>query len=1113
MKKRLVLALLLVAMVCALFTVTSLAADAHEHSYSGGLCACGSCDGNHDGWTAITNDYLKNTITLTPRDEYRKATSPYTEQADGTYLDKNNKKCIKEGDNYYLVDDNGAKIPYLDFFLPAGKYYLAENIDLAALGAKDFECIRLAKVNVTLCLNGKTLARYTKSADKTSGRCIILSGGSLSLYDCQDTGAITGGNGGANGAGIYVSGSAVINMYGGAIKGMSFSANGAVYLTGSSTFNMHGGEISGNTASRNGGAIYMSNATFNMTGGKIANNKVTKYTSSGSTVNCAGAGIYMSYGIINITGGEFSGNASANGNGGAIYAYYTSGKTTQVTISNCTFSKNTAAGHGGAVYVTSNSSNQSILSVADCTFSENTAGGNGGAVFVNSNTKGPSTTEVPFEGCTFTKNKSTAADGRGGAVLAYAAAKLTDCTMTGNEVTGTTDGRGGAVYASTTSLTFTNCTVKDNYAMHGGVAYASVNMTISGGEFSGNRAQKGTGTFHYDGTARTVTIKDGAVFSDEIYLNVKNKIAVTNATYNGAVTVAGDAATYTVNGTQIIGTSGKITATTATIDVDGADITGVSAGAATLKGAQEVADGKNFVIQGTLTVDGGSLTTTGTGKVSLRERAILDNTAELIGASETLNVVSSNKYMDVAYASGKWSVVRTNEAKVGDTEYEWLRDAVAAAQTNGDVITLLRNIHEETDDTADTEYAYYVTEGKLVIDMNGKTLKLDNAGFDIRNVTITKIYSSNGKGSILAYRFPIYTVNGALHLENLVITSTVSQAISYMNTTGKYNAENLIKDCVIQNSNWHAFSFNRAGDMSNEMMTFVNTDIISYTSSSPIGGQAKAGNPMVKLGQGVRLFTKSASSWKLSLVNNDVEGTKAVTKAKGTHSVTVAGNTFKGLTMWYTDSEIGTVAALTELLDSGRAEKVVLTADITDTTAVVDIAEATLDLNGKELKVNSLIADGAEIKDSTNGSGRLVTANVTFNPNNTQLPVGNSADGYYFSDVAFAKATHEYGTTATYAFNFYLRNTAAKNWLKENAATLTLSAVVTCGDESVEYVVPTTLNGVEGNPVAYLLNNPSNGLLLNLKGIENLENISIAARVTSYGVKSNAAADTIKAAN
>jgi len=180
-----------------------------------------------------------------------------------------------------------------------------------------------------------------------------------------------------------------------------------------------------------------------------------------------------------ITGGNADGYYS-NRDGGGMYNY--SGNP---TLTNCTFSNNSAKYKGGGMYNESGSP-----TVNDCTFIGNLASeymnGHGGGMY-NWHSS-PALTN-----CTFSGNY---AGGSGGGIdNSDSNPTLTNCEFTDNRAE-----RGGGMYNSYSNPTLTNCTFSGNSAPSGGGMYnaTSSGPTLISCLFSGNRAiEAGGGVTNY----------------------------------------------------------------------------------------------------------------------------------------------------------------------------------------------------------------------------------------------------------------------------------------------------------------------------------------------------------------------------------------------------------------------------------------------------------------------------------------------------------------------------------------------------------------------------------------------------------------------------------------
>ena len=185
-----------------------------------------------------------------------------------------------------------------------------------------------------------------------------------------------------------------------------------------------------------------------------------------------------------------------------------------LTISNCTFSNNTATGDTGG-YGGGMRNNSSPVTLTNCTFSNNTAScteafnGCGGGLYNNESS--PTLTN-----CTFSGNQATApgdGDGQGGGMYNYISSPtLNGCTFTSNSA----DNYGGGMYnRSSSSPELTGCDFNINTAEYGGgmLNDSAVAMTLTGCDFVGNIATySGGGMYNANDPALSLTLT-GCTFS------------------------------------------------------------------------------------------------------------------------------------------------------------------------------------------------------------------------------------------------------------------------------------------------------------------------------------------------------------------------------------------------------------------------------------------------------------------------------------------------------------------------------------------------------------------------------------------------------------------------
>ena len=279
------------------------------------------------------------------------------------------------------------------------------------------------------------------------------------------------------------------------------------------------------------GTTFRNNVAVNMLSGKDYGSGGAMFTDAGklvSLVNCTfdnnqaahgGAISDQSTKEYVVDGCLFGSNVGSNSNGGAIRIMSTYGSLT--TLTNSSFSGNTAGDRGGAVFTTGSLTakrtnftdnvasekggaitvwstiGNTPVSISDSYFSNNRAGSsNGGAVYVESDN-----TAVQVNSCHFVRN--TAASGTGGAIyqtgqstnislfgstfesnsasscgvvkidnLDHRSVRLTGSTFTLNRATGNSEG-GAVMCVSNASITLTASTFSYNHAaLHAGVLMA-----------------------------------------------------------------------------------------------------------------------------------------------------------------------------------------------------------------------------------------------------------------------------------------------------------------------------------------------------------------------------------------------------------------------------------------------------------------------------------------------------------------------------------------------------------------------------------------------------------------------------------------------------------------
>ena len=245
------------------------------------------------------------------------------------------------------------------------------------------------------------------------------------------------------------------------------------------------------------------------------------HTSSPTITNCTfsensaldGGGMYSYNSSLIITNCTFSENSVSRYCGG-MYNH-----TSSPTITNCTFSENSAL-DGGGMY-----SYNSSPTITDCTFSGNSVSSYGGGMYNNSSS--PAITDCIFSG-------NSALDG-GGMYNYNSTSQVTNCTFSGNSVSRW----GGGMYNNSSSPTITDCTFSKNSALNDGGGMCSYNSspTITDCTFSENSTGNSGGGMlncYYSPTITNCTFSGNSASNDGggIYNN-SSSLTITNCTFSG----------------------------------------------------------------------------------------------------------------------------------------------------------------------------------------------------------------------------------------------------------------------------------------------------------------------------------------------------------------------------------------------------------------------------------------------------------------------------------------------------------------------------------------------------------------------------------------------------
>ncbi len=259
---------------------------------------------------------------------------------------------------------------------------------------------------------------------------------------------------------------------------------------------------------------------------------VTNCTFSENSADLGGGAMRNYNSSPAITNCTFSGNSADFGGG----MYNSSGSSPMLT--NCTFSANTASGAFGEGAGMANQ--EASPTLINCTFTDNTASGGGGGGMYNVICD---PTYPKLTNCIFSGN-STGRNGGGMYNYRYSSPTLTNCVFTGNS----TGRDGGGMYNYRySSPTLTNCIFTGNSTGRNGGGMDNMNIanpTLTNCTFIGNWAQYGGGMRNYRSrpTLTNCTFSgNSADYSGGGMDNNRSRSTLTNCTFAANLAANGNA--------------------------------------------------------------------------------------------------------------------------------------------------------------------------------------------------------------------------------------------------------------------------------------------------------------------------------------------------------------------------------------------------------------------------------------------------------------------------------------------------------------------------------------------------------------------------------------------
>ena len=268
------------------------------------------------------------------------------------------------------------------------------------------------------------------------------------------------------------------------------------------TLNLVGNVFTGNT--RGGGAYIYYGGTAIIAGNTFNGNGYLNGYYGGAGINNLSTAI--------VTGNTFSGNSGGNGGGGA----YFNAVLTNLVTGNIFSGNSVQSGSGGGAACFLNVASGNTASISNNTFSANTANGPGGAVACSGSSGG----NVILTGNTFTGNSCSGNYGGGAASFSGGTNIITGNTFKQNS---SADG-GGAIYATGPAITISGNLVVNNTQSGAGVTGGGifvnastvlymVNNTIFGNSSAGNG---GGASFQVIGSVELLNVFNNIIWGNSL---------------------------------------------------------------------------------------------------------------------------------------------------------------------------------------------------------------------------------------------------------------------------------------------------------------------------------------------------------------------------------------------------------------------------------------------------------------------------------------------------------------------------------------------------------------------------------------------------------------------
>ena len=466
----------------------------------------------------------------------------------------------------------------------------------------------------------------------------IVNGGGLGRVIYLNASAVTvtgltlfDGNVPGHGAGVYVSGTAVLSDV--VVTGGHATNGGGVYLEQGDLWLTHS-VVQSNTATEDGGGVYVKEGTLTLSGGSVAGNHAAM----------SGGGLYLVAGSALVSGTTVASNTAVYGGGGAMQAGRLAVNSAQVV-------SNTAASDGGGIYTEGGS-----LQVSDTLLRGNT-GRDGGGLFVASGQASLTDTLV--------LSNSAASDG-GGLGASGGSVSVRDGLVLGNSA----GMRGGGLMLSGDSPPgheISGTSIVTNTAiLGGGLHLMRGDLVLTGVQVMSNTASSDGGGLHVErGNVRleAATIGrnraanyGGGIFADQGTVTVSGTDIVSNTAASGGGAYVHDfSATLTQIGSSVIAgnaataTGGGLAVSQGLANLAGARVVG---NAATVGGGIHVEDGTvNLLaaqlLSNTASTDGGAAYLAN-GALQINASCVSFNSDTAVGSQGAATVSAQGNWWGVA---------------------------------------------------------------------------------------------------------------------------------------------------------------------------------------------------------------------------------------------------------------------------------------------------------------------------------------------------------------------------------------------------------------------------------------------------------------------------------